>query len=216
MNELNLHPEAELIESYLEGTLDDAERVVFESHLVGCSRCQAEVEEWRGLFASLEALPPIEPSAGFADRVMAHVTVLPSPARAAATVRWLPRTTRGWSVVAACLALPLAGVGAVVAWVLSQPWISALSGSAVLVYAWSGASAGLAWLSAHTTSLIMQSAAVRTVLAALHSFTAVAGTAGLGLAAAGFCLAALGSAWVLYHNLIRNSTRELNYAPYTL
>ncbi len=216
MNDLNLHPEAELIESYLEGTLDDAERVVFESHLQDCSRCQAEVEEWRGLFGALEGLPPIEPSPGFADRVMARVTVLPTPARAAAAVRWLPQTTKGWSVVAACLALPVLGLGAAVAWVLSQPWISALSAQAVLVYAWNGASAGFDWLSGRTTSLIMQSEAVQSLVAGLQRFMAVAGTTGLGLAAAGFCLAALGSAWVLYHNLVRNSTRELNYAPYTL
>lgn len=216
MNDLNLHPEAELIESYLEGALDDAERAVFESHLVGCSRCQAEVEEWRGLFGALETLPPIEPSAGFADRVMAHVTVLPTPARAAAAVRWLPKTTKGWSVVAACLSLPVLGLGAAVAWALSQPWMSALSAEAVLVFAWSRASAGLSWLGAQATSLIVQSDVFRTLAAGLRRFLAVAGTTGLGLAAAGFCLAALGSAWVLYHYLVRNSTRELNYAPYTL
>ncbi len=216
MNELNLHPEAELIESYLEGTLEDGDRVVFESHLAGCSRCQAEVEEWRGLFTSLEALPPIEPSPGFADRVMAQVTILPSPARAAAAVRWLPQSTKGWSVVAAMLALPIMGVSAAVAWVLSQPWVSVLSAQAVLVFAWSRASAGLGWLSAQTTSLFMQSDTVRALLPGLRRFLEVAGATGVGLTAAAFCVVALGSAWVLYHNLIRNSTRELNYAPYTL
>ena len=51
---------------------------------------------------------------------------------------------------------------------------------------------------------------------AFNQLMHVAGPAGLGFAAAAFCLAALGSAWVLYHNLIRTSTRESSYAPYTI
>lgn len=216
MNELNLHPEAELIESYLEGTLEEAQRAVFESHLVSCERCQIEVEDWRGLFGALDALPPIEPPPGFADRIMAHVIVLPSPARTAAAVRWLPQTTKGWSLVAAALALPVLGIGSALAWILTQPWATTISAQAVLVFAWSRASAGLSWVGARATSLVLQTEVVRTLAAGLRRFLAVAGTTGLGLAAIGFCLAALGSAWVLYHNLVRNSTRELNYAPYTL
>ena len=216
MNELNFHPEPEQIEGYLEGTLDDAGRAVFESHLVGCAPCQGELEEWRALFVALEALPPIEPSAGFVDRVMAGVTVLPSPARAAAAVRWLPHTTRGWSLVAAVLALPVLGLGSAAAWVLSQPWASALSAQAVLVFGWNRASAGFTWLGERVTSLVMQTDAAQALAGAIGQFLTVAGTTGVGLAAIAFCVAALGAAWVLYHNLVRNSTRELNYAPYTL
>lgn len=216
MNELNFHPEVEQIESYLEGTLRDDQRAVFESHLLSCARCQAEVEEWRALFTALEALPPIEPSPGFADRIMGQVTVLASPARAQAAVRWLPHTTKGWSLLAAFLALPIVGLSSAAAWLLGQPWASALSLQAVLVFGWNRAAAGFSWLSGQVATLLLQTDAVRTLAGALRQFLALAGTTGLGVAAAGFCMAALASAWVLYHNLVRNSTRELNYAPYTL
>ncbi len=216
MNELNLHPEAEQIESYLEGALADDQRAVFESHLLGCARCQAEVEDWRALFTALQALPPIEPSPGFADRVMGQVTLVASPARTAAAVRWLPHTTKGWSLLAAFLALPIVGLTSAAAWLLAQPWASALSLQAVLVFGWNRASAAFSWLTGQVATLLLQTDAVRALAGALRQFLALAGTTGLGMAAAGFCVAAFGSAWVLYHNLVRNSTRELNYAPYTL
>ena len=216
MTELNLHPEAEQIEAYLEGGLDDAQRAVFESHLVGCSRCQGELEEWRALFTALTALPPIEPSPGFVDRVMAGVTVALASARAAAAVRWLPRTTKGWSLVAAFLALPMLGLGAAVSWLVAQPWASALSAEALLVLAWNGVSGGAAWVSRQVTTLVLQTDFARTLVSGARQFLLMAGATGVGLAAIAFCLAALGSAWILYHNLVRNSTREVNYAPYTL
>ncbi len=216
MNDLNFHPEHEQLESYLEGTLEEAQRAVLESHLVGCSRCQGELEEWRALFTALESLPPIEPSAGFMDRVMASVTIPSAATQTAAKARWMPRTSRGWSLMAAFLALPVLGLGSLAAWVLAQPWATAFSAEAILAFGWSRTSAAVAWASTQATASVLESAAARSLAAALQQFLAVAGTRGLGLAAAVFCLAALGSAWILYHNLVRNSTRDERYAPYTI
>ena len=216
MNDLNLHPEPEQLESYLEGRLEEAQRAVLESHLVGCSRCQSELEEWRALFAALEALPSIEPSPGFVDRVMAGVTVRPSAAQATATSRWLPRTSRGWSLMAAFLALPILGLSSLVAWLVTQPWATLLSGEALLAFAWTRAAAAMSAVTTQVTAVVLQSNLATSLSGVLKQFLAVAGTRGLGLAAAALSLAGLGSAWILYHNLVRNSTREEQYAPYTI
>jgi len=216
LNDLNLHPEPEQLESYLEGRLEDAQRAVLESHFVGCARCQAELEEWRALFAALEALPSIEPSPGFADRVMSGVTVRPSAAQAAATARWVPRTSRGWSLMAAFLALPILGLSTLVAWLVTQPWATLLSGEALLAFAWTRASAAMSAVTTQVTTVLLQSNVATSLSGVLKQFLAVAGTRGLGLAAAALSLAGLGSAWILYHNLVRNSTREEQYAPYTI
>ena len=216
MNELDFHPEPEQLEAYLEGTLDDAQHAIFESHLVGCARCAGELEEWRGLFTALDALPPIEPSPGFVDRVMAGARILPTPSRAAAQIRWLPASTKGWALVAGFLALPVIGVAVLVAWVLAQPWATAAAAQTVLNYAWSAVTGAVSWVSGQLSALVMETATVQTVAGFAKEFFGSMGAAGLGLAIASFCLAALASAWILYHYLVRSSTRVMNYAPYTI
>ncbi len=216
MSELDFHPEPEQLEAYAEGTIEIAQRAVLESHLLGCARCSADVEEWRGLFVALDALPPIEPSPGFVDRVMASVQVLPAPARAAAGIRWLPTSTKGWAVVAAFLALPVAGLTALVVWVLAQPWATPSAATAGLSYVWTALTGAASWTSGQVSAVVMETATARTVVDLLRQFLGTLGTTGLGLAAVAFCLVAIGSAWVLYHNLVRTSTRVTNYAPYTI
>jgi hypothetical protein len=216
VSELDFHPEPEQLEAYAEGTIEIAQRAVLESHLLGCARCSADVEEWRGLFVALDALPPIEPSPGFVDRVMAGVRVLPTPSRTAAEIRWLPTSTKGWALVAGFLALPVIGIAVLVAWVLSQPWATAAAAQTVLNYAWTTVTSSVAWVSGQLSALFMETTAVQTVAGLSKQFFGALGTTGLGLAIAGFCLAALGSAWVLYHYLVRTSTRVTNYAPYTI
>ena len=66
---------------------------------------------------------------------------------------------------------------------------------------------GLSTLVAHPSA---------TAAEALARFVTTTGPRGLGLAAAGFCFTALISTWVLYHYLLRNSSRETGYAPYTI
>jgi len=215
VSELDFHPEPEQLEAYVEGTLEDAQRAVLESHLVGCTRCTGAVEEWRGLFFALDGLPPIEPSPGFIDRVMAGVHILPAP-RVAAEIRWLPHSTRSWALVAALLALPVAGLGVLVAWVLSQPWATTAAAATALDYTWTAIAGAFSWLSAEVSALVLQTATVQTITGLLAQLLRSLGTTGLGLAVAAFCLAALGSAWVLYHYLVRPSTRVTNYAPFTI
>jgi anti-sigma factor RsiW len=216
VSELNIHPEAEQLEAYIERMLDDGQRAVMESHLVGCERCRSELDDWLALFAALTSLPPIEPSADFADRVMAGVRLAPSPGSVRALARWAPRTTTGWSLVAAFLALPVVGLAAITAWVLAQPWASVLTAEAVLVYGASRLASVGTWVAAQARALVLGTGAFATAAEALARFVTTTGARGLGLAAAGFCFAALVSTWVLYHYLLRNSSRETRYAPYTI
>src|SRR5690606_11403125 len=107
-------------------SLSEADRAVLESHLITCSRCQMEVEEWRALFGLLASLPQIEPAADFADRVMSRVRVRrPWTVRVAALItRLLPGTTTGWAVLTSLLALPVVIIGSVFAWIVSHPGVT--------------------------------------------------------------------------------------------
>lgn len=216
MSELSIHPESEQLEGFLEGALDDAQAAVVESHLLTCERCRNEVEEWRALFGALTSIPEIEPSADFIDKVMARVRIVPAAARSSALLRWLPTTTRGWSLVAAFLALPVVGISGLVAWVLAQPWATALSVDALLVWGSSLVTSAATFLSAEAQALVLSTDATHVLANAVRDFVAVAGARGVGLAAAAFLLAAFFSVWILYHNLLRNRTRETRYAPYTI
>lgn len=76
-------------------------------HLDACASCAREVEESRRLSMALAALPAWTPSPGFAERVMARVTLpVPWHRRVVAAVR--DRTAAGIGV-AAMLAALLAG-----------------------------------------------------------------------------------------------------------
>jgi anti-sigma factor RsiW len=214
------HLTAERLEAYVEGLLDQAERAVTESHLVGCPRCQHELDEWLALFAALADLPDLEPSPNFADRVMAHVRVSPrwawqqQAARAsAALTRVLPKTTFGWALTTAFLALPiLLGAGLTV-WLLSQSYLAprsiwAFFSDQLLEGARASAAAALNW-------------ALQTDLAAWlgergGAFVATAGLSGVGLIAATAALATVLSIWVLYRNLFRTPSRNSsNYALFS-
>ncbi|MBX6363600.1 MAG: zf-HC2 domain-containing protein [Gemmatimonadetes bacterium] len=214
MSESILHPGADQLEAYVEGTLDEAQQAVLESHLLGCPRCQAELEEWRGLFAALSSMPQLEPSAGFADRVMAHVTL---PRSAAARLadrarRWLPRSTLGWALVTLFLALPVAAAAAALAWIAATPWLS-LDG--VLLWGFEKATAGAAWLTSQASALVLQSRPALWLTGSIETLVATAGLRGIGAAAALFGLIVVASAWILYQNLFRPHTRDVTYAHYS-
>ena len=64
------HLSAERIQAFLDGELSQAEMALVQAHSASCARCQAEIEAWGLLFEELEELPPLEPSAGLANRVI--------------------------------------------------------------------------------------------------------------------------------------------------
>src|SRR4028118_2063289 len=73
------------------------------------------------LFALFEALPPLAPPAGFADRVLARAGLVaiptPVPAQVATPARWNPFAAR-WLQVAMALCLLITGA--------SLPWLTGM------------------------------------------------------------------------------------------
>ena len=219
MSDAMIHPTAEKLQGFVEGLLDDADRVILASHLVDCSDCQTEVEEWRSLFAMLTTLPQHAPAKGFATRVMAHVT-LPDPwyVRAAARVGkqllvFTPKTTPGWAVASACMALPLVFFGALAAWLLSKPYVTP---TGLLAFTIDRVQAGFASLAQGTFVALLQSDFALFVARAFDTMTN-AGLGATGALAAAIAMATALSAWVLYQNLFRTTTTRENhtYASYS-
>jgi anti-sigma factor RsiW len=210
MNDGMLHPTPDRLEAYVEGSLDDSDRAVLESHIVSCTRCQVEVDEWRAIFAALAALPAIEPSAGFVDRVMAEVHVhRPWMVRVADLLRRLvPTSPVGWLVTMTILSLPLLVGGSTLAWILSRPTITP-TGLALFVRDRVGDA--LLSLSGRVLLMIMENDTALGLWTSAKSLLANVSAAKLGAAAAMFAVLMVVSLWVLYDNLFRTSTREEHY-----
>lgn len=215
MSEQLSHPNAERLQAFVEESLADAQRAVVDSHLTRCSRCRTEVDELRSLFAALAELPTLAPAEGFADRVMARVRVR-RPVLAAASA-WLdrvtPRSTRGWAAAAAVFALPVIGATILMAWLLSQPGVSAQGlwtvGSALVADAAVGTGQ---WIWAQLSGSTL---AVWATWAA--DLVASAGQGEIGLALVMFATLTASSIYVLYQNLFRTQQqRRIEHASYVI
>jgi anti-sigma factor RsiW len=213
LSNLDFHPTADRLEALVEGNLVEGERVVVESHVVGCSRCQTEVEELRSLFGALARMQHFSPSLGFLERVMAHVR-LPDPWYIRATQylpRFAPRTSRGWAFASAFLALPLVGFGAIMLWLLSKPYVT---GEGLIAFTVSEAGARITAAAAGVLSVMLHSDVTLFLARSMETLFSN-GLRGAGALAALFAGLTVLSAWVLYQNLIRNPTRRSDYASYS-
>jgi anti-sigma factor RsiW len=218
MREANLHPDTEKLQSFAEGDLGEADVAVLESHLLGCSSCQKEVEEWRSLFAVLSGLPQFTPSVHFADNVMRSVT-LPDPwyVRALAQVGdrlqvYAPKTNRGWALATACLALPITVFAALTVWVMSKSY---LTPSNVFAYAMDKSGSFMGEVAKGALAQLLQT---DLAMFAARSFAdlSAAGLETAGALLAGVFIATAGSAYILYQNLFRaTAQRNRHYASYS-
>ena len=126
------------LELFAEDALPPEERDEVRAHVDGCCHCATELESSRAFLASLTQLPSFEPRADFADAVMARVNLRPEGSPALARMRrWLPVTRRGWMTLFGVLLAPLAPLVAVVAWLLSNPLVTA-GGLWSMAGEWSG------------------------------------------------------------------------------
>jgi hypothetical protein len=118
------------VENWLSGILD-AERT---RHLDLCPECLDRTQVEREIAEQLAALPLLAPSPGFADRVMASVTVAdPFALRSLRALRQRIFATRRSLAVAASLALAVIGsMAASVAWSLANQDVLTSLGSWVL------------------------------------------------------------------------------------
>lgn len=202
----------------MEGGLEPGDRSTIESHLIGCDRCQAEVEETRSLFAALASLPQFDPGPGFALRVMSHV-VLPDPwyVRAGQYLQVLvPKTTRGWAFASGIFSLPLIALSALTFWLLSKPYVT--SGE-LASFLWTRTSTGAVSATHALTELFLRSD-VGIMIARGVEAVFTGGLREAGLIALAFAVLTSLSTWVLYQNLfrgnpIRSQTRRSNYASYS-
>lgn len=214
------HPAADRLEAYVEGRLDEADRAIVESHLVSCGHCRHEVDEWLALFAALSDLPDLEPSAEFADRVMARVRITPRRVwrkqlvqAGALAARVLPKTTAGWGFATALLALPLVLGGALLLWLDSK---SFLTPETTLAFLMTQAVDGARALAAGALSTLMQTDIVAWAVEYASAFLETAGMTGVGALLAGAGAITVLSIWVLYRNVFRTPSRDSDYALFTL
>ena len=212
MSETLNHPEHERLQAYVAKELDGGDTAVVDAHLTACARCRVEVEELHSLFAMLSSLAYHAPAAGFADRVMARVRVRqPWFARAA---EWLasltPKSTRGWALATAVVALPAAATTGLVWWLMSRPGVT-VQGLWVLSTDFAGRALSGAWTWAWSylagSTLASWTAGVAEVMASV-------GRGGLGLGLVMFATLTAASIWILYQNLFRTEARRTDYASF--
>ena len=82
------HLDNERIQHYLDGALEEQERVQAEEHLAQCSSCAQELKAWEEVFAPLNALPLLEPSRHFEADVMGQLGIQPWWAKLFARPLW--------------------------------------------------------------------------------------------------------------------------------
>lgn len=75
----SMHLTAERIQAFLDGTLPKEEGADVQEHATFCARCQGELESWQLLYSELEELPVLEPSQGFAQRVLSELDIAITP-----------------------------------------------------------------------------------------------------------------------------------------
>jgi hypothetical protein len=118
------------VELWLGGTLDAART----RHLDLCPECFDRAQAEREIVEQLAALPPMAPAPGFADRVMARVTV--ADPFALRSLRQRIFATRRSMAIAASLALAVVGsMAASVAWSLANQEVLVAAGHWVLAQA---------------------------------------------------------------------------------
>lgn len=218
MSDSILHPESEKLQSFVEGTLDDAGRAVLESHLLTCANCHAEVEEWRSLFNVLATMPQFSPSPMFADNIMASVK-LPDPWYVRAVVRvgdrlhrYAPQSSRGWALAAACLALPMVLFGVFATWLVSRPYITP---SNVFAFTMHRSEELVNSMMQGALSQVMQTDVALFIVRQLDALNS-AGVGAAGALLAGVAVTTVVSIYILYQNLFRaNAHKNESYASYS-
>jgi len=118
MNETTHDAMRELTGLYALGALDAAERREFESHLMSCSACAAEVRALGGVAGALPyALPQVDPPPALRDRILGTAVstrIRPEPRQSAELRQPVDRPAAfgaGWLAAAALLVVAV-GLGA--------------------------------------------------------------------------------------------------------
>ncbi len=206
------HLAPEVIQDLLDGALPGRRLVMAREHLTQCPHCRGEVAEWEAVFSTLGAIPPLEPSPGFAERVMAaYATAARAPApvpaglervldwvekAARAGGRFLPSTPRSWGLLGAVAAIPSVAMVVAVGAVVAHPLVSWGALATFLrwrVGDWIGT--GGAWASQQ----VLDTPLAATLWDAVTALSAAPG-ATLALLIGAWTLT-LSAVWILYRNV---------------
>jgi anti-sigma factor RsiW len=214
------HVEEELLQDLVDGMLPTRRAARVRAHLETCAPCATEAGSWKGVFRGLNRLPRLEPSAAFADEVMARVRVaapapaprkamLPGlvPALTAAGRRLVPRTRRAWAALSGAAVTPAVVVSLLLYAVFSHP---TLTPGALASFLWWQVTdlAGAGWASLSTVALEGSAMlGLQGVFAALASAPLAA--AGIVIAYGALTVLALR---VLYRNLMTTRVVDGDYA----
>ncbi len=193
----------------------------------------ATLENWRRLFRALESLPALDPSEGFADRVMARVGTLerqrssrPAVVRVGAGIalppfaaRHLARarewTGRRWPTPHERFAVTSGmAVGPVAAFLVTLHMLSGnplLTASNVASFVQARTGATLARLSDAVFAGPPANSAMGRIAGILDGWVPSGPATSAGLAV--FGVLTLASAWVLYRNVIKVSRSEIHNVP---
>ncbi|TVR66538.1 MAG: hypothetical protein EA422_01760 [Gemmatimonadales bacterium] len=202
-----------ILQDLLDGALPGQRLVLAREHLNQCTHCRGEMAEWESLFTTLEAIPHLGPSPGFADRVMAaHAAAARTPApvpaglervldwadkAARAGGRFLPATPRSWGLLGALAAIPSLALVAAVGAVVAHPLVSWGALATFLrwrVGDWVGT--GGAWVSQQ----LLGTPLATTLWDAAAALAAAPGAA-LALVMGAWTLS-VAAAWILYRNVL--------------
>ncbi len=82
------HLDNERIQHYLDGALEEPERVQAEEHLARCASCAQELKAWEEVLAPLNALPWLKPSRHFETDVLGQLGIQPWWAKLFARPLW--------------------------------------------------------------------------------------------------------------------------------
>lgn len=213
------HPAWEVLQEWADGVLPRRVRGQVDRHVEACPSCARESARWKELFAAMEAVPSLAPTADFSARVLARVrststraqeaqsphdqiVAAPAPSRGprVAVPDWVrslrPRSRRGWMVAGGTLAAPGVALATLVALVASHPLVSMGDLGAFL---WIQAAGAVSTAAGQMAGGLVESMAV------FWAYTLASGVVSAPLQFAAIGLAGAGvtawAAWIFHRNL---------------
>ena len=201
---LESHLETGVIQSLLDGELTRARATMAEAHLTSCRACRDEAEVWRRVAGGLDRLTRLEPSAAFAERVMAHVRVRRAAAMARPGLRerlhsWIvvhPRRLKRLAALAGAGVTPAVTVVLMTYSVLSHPLVTPES---LVSFLWLKARSGLAGVGSAAAEQMGASGLGSVLIPLVEASTR--STQAAAVACLLFTGLVLSAAWVLFRNL---------------
>lgn len=196
----NAHLSGRRLQEFADGVLPRKRATLAKAHLATCADCESRLAGWRRLIATLESLPPLAPTAGFAERVMERWREMAEEAarRSQATGsrrRWL-RSPRGWALAGTLISAPIAAVAGAAAFVSTVPQLTT---GGLITYLWWQVGDALSAFGSSLLAGVMQSGAAFRAYSLADYLIASPATA--VAAAAGFTALMFSSIWVLHRNL---------------